>query len=66
MDFLAGGELFLQIGREGIFLEKTAAFYLAEIILALDHLHSLGVLHRGRYYLLHEGKRVASIASMRN
>jgi len=47
MDFLAGGELFLRIGREGIFLEKTAAFYLAEIILALDHLHQLGIIHRG-------------------
>eukprot|EP00977_Amphora_coffeiformis_P008200 scaffold1834_cov175-Amphora_coffeaeformis.AAC.6 len=46
MDFLAGGELFLRIGREGIFLEKTAAFYLAEIILALDHLHQLGIIHR--------------------
>jgi hypothetical protein len=46
MDFLAGGELFLRLGREGIFLEKTAAFYLAEIILALDHLHTLGILHR--------------------
>jgi ribosomal protein S6 kinase beta len=46
MDFLAGGELFLRLGREGIFLEKTAAFYLAEIILALDHLHTRGILHR--------------------
>jgi hypothetical protein len=46
MDFLAGGELFLRLGREGIFLEKTAAFYLGEIILAIDHLHSLGILHR--------------------
>ncbi|CAB9509209.1 activated protein kinase catalytic subunit alpha-1 [Seminavis robusta] len=46
MDFLAGGELFLRLGREGIFLEKTAAFYLAEIILALEFLHNLGVLHR--------------------
>lgn len=46
MDFLAGGELFCRIGREGIFLEKTAAFYLAEIILALEHLHTMGVLHR--------------------
>jgi p70 ribosomal S6 kinase len=46
MDFLAGGELFLRLGREGIFLEKTAEFYLAEIILALDHLHVLGILHR--------------------
>ena len=46
MDFLAGGELFLRIGREGIFLEKQAAFYLAEIVLALDHLHTHGILHR--------------------
>ena len=46
MDFLAGGELFLRLGREGLFLEKTAAFYLAEIILALDHLHTRGILHR--------------------
>ena len=46
MDFLAGGELFLRLGREGIFLEKQAAFYLAEIILALDHLHTHGILHR--------------------
>ena len=46
MDFLAGGELFLRLGREGIFLEKTAAFYIAEIVLALEHLHSKGILHR--------------------
>jgi len=46
MDFLAGGELFLRLGREGVFLERTAAFYIAEIILALEHLHSLGILHR--------------------
>ena len=46
MDFLAGGELFLRLGREGIFLEKDAAFYLAETISALDHLHTLGILHR--------------------
>jgi p70 ribosomal S6 kinase len=46
MDFLAGGELFLRLGREGIFLEKDAAFYLAEIILGLDQLHNLGILHR--------------------
>eukprot|EP00978_Attheya_sp_CCMP212_P043449 scaffold284285_cov41-Attheya_sp.AAC.1 len=46
MDFLAGGELFLRLGREGVFLERTAAFYLGEIILALEHLHSRGILHR--------------------
>ena len=46
MDFLAGGELFLRLGREGIFLESTAKFYIGEIVLALEHLHSRGVLHR--------------------
>lgn len=46
MDFCAGGELFLRIGREGIFQERTAAFFLAEIILALEHLHGKGILHR--------------------
>lgn len=28
MDFLAGGELFLRLGKEGIFLEKTVRFWL--------------------------------------
>lgn len=46
MDFLAGGELFLRLGKQGIFLEKTAKFYIAEIVLALEHLHSKGILHR--------------------
>ena len=46
MDFLSGGELFLRLGREGVFLESTAKFYIAEIILALEHLHSKGILHR--------------------
>ena len=46
MDFCAGGELFLKLGKEGHFRERTAAFYLAEIILALEHLHSMNVLHR--------------------
>ena len=34
---------FRRTGREGIFLEKQAAFYLAEIILALEFLHNLGM-----------------------
>lgn len=32
--------------REGIFLEDTACFYLAEITLALGHLHSQGIIYR--------------------
>ncbi|XP_053255869.1 ribosomal protein S6 kinase beta-2 isoform X2 [Podarcis raffonei] len=41
-----GGELFMQLEREGIFLEDTACFYLSEITLALGHLHSSGIIYR--------------------
>ena len=51
MDFLSGGELFLRLGREGIFRERTAAFYVAEIVLALEHLHNRGVLHRKLFHV---------------
>lgn len=43
---VAGGELFTHLEREGIFLEDTACFYLAEITLALGHLHSQGIIYR--------------------
>ncbi|ETE72915.1 Ribosomal protein S6 kinase beta-2, partial [Ophiophagus hannah] len=48
-----GGELFMQLEREGIFLEDTAwpllcsaSFYLSEITLALGHLHFNGIIYR--------------------
>ncbi|KAL4608766.1 ribosomal protein S6 kinase beta-1-like [Arapaima gigas] len=46
MMFLAGGELFMQLEREGIFMEDTACFYLAEISMALGHLHQKGIIYR--------------------
>lgn len=46
MDFLAGGELFYHLGLNGILLEDQCAFYVGEIILALQHLHDRDVLHR--------------------
>ncbi|XP_073944099.1 ribosomal protein S6 kinase isoform X2 [Choristoneura fumiferana] len=46
LEYLSGGELFMHLEREGIFLEDTACFYLSEIILALEHLHSLGIIYR--------------------
>ncbi|KAM7084881.1 ribosomal protein S6 kinase beta-2 isoform 3-T3 [Molossus nigricans] len=46
LECLSGGELFTQLEREGIFLEDTACFYLAEITLALGHLHSHGIIYR--------------------
>ncbi|XP_054168256.1 ribosomal protein S6 kinase beta-2-like [Oppia nitens] len=46
LDYLSGGELFMHLEREGIFLEDTASFYISEIILALEHLHKLGIIYR--------------------
>ncbi len=46
MEFLAGGELFFHLSKQGLLKEDTAQFYMAEIVLALEHLHSLGIIHR--------------------
>ncbi|XP_064190971.1 ribosomal protein S6 kinase beta-2-like [Anguilla rostrata] len=46
LECLIGGELFMQLEKEGIFMEDTACFYLGEITLALGHLHSNGIIYR--------------------
>ena len=46
MDYLAGGELFFHLRRQGIFLEEYARFYVAEMTLAIEHLHQRGIVHR--------------------
>lgn len=46
LEYLCGGELFMQLEREGIFMEDTAGFYLAEITLAIEHLHLHGIIYR--------------------
>ena len=46
MDFLNGGELFFHLKRRGLILENEARFYLGEMILAIEFLHSNGVIHR--------------------
>ena len=46
MEFINGGEIFYHLKRESRFVEERARFYAAEIVLALEHLHSLGILYR--------------------
>jgi len=46
LEYLSGGELFMHLEREGIFMEDTACFYVAEITLALEHLHRQGIIYR--------------------
>jgi len=47
LEYAQGGELFHHLSMERMFPEETAAFYMAEMILALEHLHkNLGVVYR--------------------
>lgn len=46
MDYHAGGELFFHLRKNGFFTEKVCQFYLAEILIALEHLHNNGIIHR--------------------
>jgi serine/threonine protein kinase len=46
LDYCPGGELFFHLSRMEKFEEPMAKFYAAEITLALEHLHELGVVYR--------------------
>ncbi|KAJ5888122.1 Serine/threonine-protein kinase psk1 [Penicillium taxi] len=47
LEYAEGGELFTHLAMERMFQEDVAAFYMAEMVLALEHLHqNVGVLYR--------------------
>ncbi|CAO3651006.1 unnamed protein product [Mucor hiemalis] len=46
LDYAVGGELFRHLDHEGMFSESMAVFYAGELVLALEHLHSLGIVYR--------------------
>ena len=47
LEYGQGGELFTHLNTEKMFPEQTAAFYMAEMVMALSHLHdTLGVVYR--------------------
>jgi len=45
-DYKSGGELFWHLQREGRFTEARSKFYIAELILALEHLHKYDIVYR--------------------
>ena len=45
-DYMSGGELFWHLQKEGRFVEERAKFYIAELILALRHLHQHNIVYR--------------------
>lgn len=46
MNYVGGGELFTYLDREGMFMEEAGRFYAAELIIAVQHLHGLGIIYR--------------------
>uniref|UniRef100_A0A452ISW3 non-specific serine/threonine protein kinase n=3 Tax=Gopherus TaxID=38771 RepID=A0A452ISW3_9SAUR len=46
MEYANGGELFFHLSRERVFTEDRARFYGAEIVSALEYLHSRDVVYR--------------------
>ncbi|KAG8189948.1 hypothetical protein JTE90_009087 [Oedothorax gibbosus] len=46
MEYVNGGELFFHLSRERIFSEERTRFYGGEILLALDYLHTEGIIYR--------------------
>ncbi|TFK55891.1 kinase-like protein [Heliocybe sulcata] len=45
-DFKSGGELFWHLQKETRFTEERARFYVAELTLALEHLHKYDIVYR--------------------
>ncbi|KAK5990632.1 Serine/threonine-protein kinase SCH9 [Cladobotryum mycophilum] len=45
-DYMSGGELFWHLQKEGRFDEARAKFYIAELILAIQHLHNNDIVYR--------------------
>jgi serine/threonine protein kinase len=46
MDFVGGGDFFSLLSREGSVSEERARLYMAELLLALEHLHGQGIVYR--------------------
>lgn len=47
LEYAQGGELFTHLAMERMFPEEVASFYMAEMVLALEHLHrNVGVIYR--------------------
>ncbi|XP_022254813.1 ribosomal protein S6 kinase alpha-5-like, partial [Limulus polyphemus] len=46
LDYVSGGDLFTHLYQRQHFTEAEVRFYIGEIILALEHLHQLGIIYR--------------------
>ncbi|XP_065346677.1 ribosomal protein S6 kinase alpha-5-like isoform X1 [Cloeon dipterum] len=46
LDYVSGGELFTHLYKREHFTEEEVRIYVGEIVLALEHLHKLGIIYR--------------------
>lgn len=46
LDYVSGGELFTHLYQREHFTEEQVRIYIGEVILALEHLHKLGIIYR--------------------
>jgi serine/threonine protein kinase len=46
VDYCPGGELFFHIQKVERFNEEATKFYAAQMVLAIEHLHSLNIIYR--------------------
>ncbi|XP_064569534.1 ribosomal protein S6 kinase alpha-5 isoform X2 [Zonotrichia leucophrys gambelii] len=46
LDYINGGELFTHLSHRERFSENEVQIYIGEIVLALEHLHKLGIIYR--------------------
>ncbi|XP_077179600.1 ribosomal protein S6 kinase alpha-5 isoform X2 [Paroedura picta] len=46
LDYINGGELFTHLSQRERFTEGEVRIYIGEIVLALEHLHKLGIIYR--------------------
>ncbi|GLC74987.1 hypothetical protein PLESTF_001580900 [Pleodorina starrii] len=46
MEYMAGGELFTHVRDNGVLNPQATRFYVAQMVLALEHLHGKGIVHR--------------------
>uniref|UniRef100_A0A452TJ60 Ribosomal protein S6 kinase n=1 Tax=Ursus maritimus TaxID=29073 RepID=A0A452TJ60_URSMA len=46
LDYINGGELFTHLSQRERFTEHEVRIYVGEIVLALEHLHKLGIIYR--------------------
>lgn len=46
MDYIPGGDMAFHLEQHGRFAEKEVKFISAEIVLALEHLHTCGIVYR--------------------